>query len=526
MILIGVRPDARAVGLSVKERYMAYKSQKLLAAISGLLCVTFVCTNARAACTVPSFAAAANFAVGSQPLSVGIGDFNSDGKRDLAVANFTSNNISILLGNGTGGFGAAATFLAATNPSAVAVTDLNSDSKLDLVVTNAGSDNVSVLLGNGAGGFGTPKNFFVGANPSAVAFGDFNGDGRTDLAVANADTNNVSVLSGDGLGGFAAPANFPVGYTPLALALGDFNGDGIRDIAVANFFYDDNGDNISVLLGNGAGSFTRAPELYAGTNPTAIAAADFNGDGKLDLAVVNTASYDVSIFLGNGAGGFMDQTVFDVAVSPTSIATGDFNSDGRIDLAVANGGSNNVSVLQGNGAGGFALPSNFNAANSPSAVTAGDFNADGNTDLVAANADSNNVSILLNSCGAPPPAPILLTDDTTGRAAALDSVTRVRDPFPVFTTLNFSADQHTRIVLFVVNVAPGETASVVTVQAEDSQNRIYWLPVESIGTMPNYEWLTEVVVRLPDDLTNLASVQLSIHVRGVASNKAPINIRQ
>lgn len=504
---------------------MVYQSQKLLAAVSGLVCVTFLCINARASCGVPSFAAATNFAAGSQPLSVGIGDLNSDGKRDLAIANFTSNTISILLGNGTGDFGPAATLPAATNPSAIAVTDLNGDSKLDLVVTNSGSDNVSVLLGDGTGGFGMPKNFFVGANPSAVAFSDFNGDGRTDLAVANADTDNVSVLSGDGVGGFGPAANFPVGYTPLALAVGDFNGDGIRDIAVANFFYDDNGDNISLLLGNGAGSFTRAPELYAGTNPTAIAAADFNGDGKIDLAVVNTASYDVSIFLGNGAGGFMDQTIFNVGVSPTSITSADFNSDGRIDLAVTNGGSNNVSVLQGNGGGGFASASNFNTAASPSGVTAGDFNADGNTDLVVANADSNNVSILLNSCGAPPPTPILLTDNTTGRAAALDSVTRVRDPFPVFTTLNFSADQHTRIVLFAMNVAAGEAASVVTVQAEDSQNRIFSLPVESISTVSNYDWLTGIVVRLPDDLTNLTSVQVNITVRGVASNKALINIR-
>lgn len=504
---------------------MVYQSQKLLAAVSGLLCVTFLCINARAACSVPGFAAATNFAAGSQPLSVGIGDLNSDGKRDLAIANFTSNTISILLGNGTGGFGPAATFPAATNPSALAITDLNGDSKLDLAVANAGSDNVSVLFGNGTGGFGIPKNFFVGANPSAIAAGDFNGDGKTDLAVANADTNNVSVLSGDGVGGFGPAVSFPVGYTPVALAVGDFNGDGFRDIAVANFFYDDSGDNVSVLLGNGAGSFTRAPELYAGTNPTAIVAGDFNGDGKADLAVVNTASFDVSIFLGNGAGGFMDQTIFDVGVSPTSIAMGDFNSDGRIDLAVANAGSNNVSVLQGNAAGAFALASNFNAATSPSAVMAGDFNGDSNPDLAVANADSNNVSILLNSCGAPPPTPILLIDDTTGRAAALDSVTRVRDPFPVFTTLNFSADQHTRIVLFAMNVAADEAASVVTVQAEDSQNRIFSLPVESIGTVSNYDWLTEVVVRLPDDLTNLTSVQVNITVRGVASNKALINIR-
>ena len=505
---------------------MKQQSQKLSAVVSSLLLVSLLCINARAACSVPGFPVATNFAAGTQPLSVGIGDFNSDGKRDLAIANFSSNNISILLGNGTGGFAPAATFIAGTNPSSLAIADFNGDAKLDLAVTNAGSDNVSVLLGNGAGGFGVPKNFFVDANPSAVAVGDFNGDGKVDLVVANADTNNVSVLLGDGAAGFGATTNFLVGYTPLALVVGDFNGDGAKDIAVANFFYDDNGDNVSILLGNGAGRFTRAPELYAGTNPSSIVAADFNGDGRVDLAVVNTASYDVSIFLGNGTGTFMDQIVFDVEVSPGSITTGDFNSDGKIDLAVANGGSNNVSVLQGNGAGGFSAAIDFNTGAAPSAVATGDFNADGSADLALANADSNNVSILLNSCTSSPPVPILLTDETTSRAAALDSVTMVRDPVSVFTTLNFSADQHTRVMLLAINVAQDETASVVSVEAEDLQHRIYSLPVEFIGPVPNYSLITEIVVRLPDELTNLSSVQLNIIVRGVPSNKVLINIKQ
>jgi hypothetical protein len=296
-------------------------------------------------------------------------------------------------------------------------------------------------------------------------------------------------------------------------------------MAVANFFYDDNGDNISILLGNGGGGFTRAPELYAGTFPTAIVSADLNGDGKRDLAVVNAGSYDVSIFMGLGTGSFTDQTVFDVEVSPSSIATADFNSDDRIDLAVGNGASNNVSVLIGNGAGGFATTSNFVAGASPSAVATGDFNADGSTDLAVANADSNNLSILLNGCAALPAGPVLLTDEATGRAAVLESVNKLRDPFPVFSTLNFSSDQHTRIMLFAINIAPGESQSVVSAQAQDSQNRIYAMPVEFIGTVPNYDWLTEIVVKLPDELTNLASVQVIINVRGQASNKALVQLR-
>jgi hypothetical protein len=503
---------------------MKHQPQRL-AVVSVMMVVSFAWVNARAACSAPTFGAAINFTTGTQPLSVGVGDFNRDGKNDLAIANFSSNTVSILLGNGAGGFGSATVFIAGTNPSALVVADLNGDAKLDLAVTNAGSDNVSVLLGDGTGAFGLAKNFFVGANPSAIGVGDFNGDGKSDLAVANADTNNVSLLFGNGVGGFGTATNFPVGYTPLALAPGDFNGDGFRDIAVANFFYDDNGDNISVLLGNGSGGFTRAAELYAGTFPTAIVAADLNGDGKRDLAVVNAGSYDVSIFLGLGTGSFTDQAVFDVEVGPSSIATGDFNSDGRIDLAVGNGDSNNVSVLLGNGAGGFATASNFIAGVSPSAVSTADFNGDGSTDLAVANADSNNLSILINGCAALPASPVLLTDEATGRAAILDSVNKLRDPLPVFTTLNFSLDQHTRIMLFAMNIAPGETTSVVTAQAQDSQNNIYAMPVEFVGTVPNNDWLTQIVVKLPDELTNLASVQVIINVRGQVSNKALVQLR-
>src|SRR2546426_862453 len=131
------RHDARASGPRLMKGSMKYQSQKLSAVVSALLFVSFLCTNARAACNAPSFAAASNFAVGTQPLSVGVGDFNGDGKRDLAIANFSSNSISILLGNGIGGFAPAATFIAGTNPSAVAVGDFNGDAKLDLAVTNA-----------------------------------------------------------------------------------------------------------------------------------------------------------------------------------------------------------------------------------------------------------------------------------------------------------------------------------------------------------------------------------------------------
>jgi len=123
--------------------------------------------------------------------------------------------------------------------------------------------------------------------------------------------------------------------------------------------------------------------------------------------------------------------------------------------------------------------------------------------------------------------PVLITEENSSRAIALDSVTMLRDPFPVDTSLNFSADQHTRIMLFAANVAlrPGEEASAVAVQVEDAQHRLYNLPVEFVGKVPNHDWLTEIVVRLSDDLRNAGDVQIGITYAGRSSNRALLSIR-
>jgi hypothetical protein len=171
---------------------------------------------------------------GVTPDSVAVGDFNDDGHPDLAVANFAANNVSVLIGNGSGGFGAPETSPVGNLPSSVAVGDFNDDGHAGLAVANQNDSTVSVLIGDGTGNFGTVPSVAVGAGPASVAVGDFNGDGHADLAVANQDDNTVSVLIGDGSGGFAAPVNFAVGNGPTSVAVGDFNGDGFADLAVAN----------------------------------------------------------------------------------------------------------------------------------------------------------------------------------------------------------------------------------------------------------------------------------------------------
>jgi hypothetical protein len=367
-------------------------------------------------CLAPaSFAAAAGspITVGDGPHAVVARDLNNDGKLDLAVANTAnSNSISILLGNGSGGFTPAAGSPVAVgpNPYAIAVGDFNGDTQLDLAVANFGSDNVTILLGNGSGGFaqaaGSP--LAVGNDPFSIATADLSGDGKLDLAVTNFHSNDVTIFLGNGLGGFSQAAGSPVavGTSPGSVAIGDLNGDAKADVAVANSA----SNNVTILLGNGAGGFSPAggSPVAVGNIPFSVVAADLNRDGSLDLAVANDAAnaHSVTILLGNGTGAFTQAVGSPVGAgtNPESLAVGDLNGDGAPDLAVANAGSGNVTVLLGNGAGRFAQPagSPFSSGSVSRSVAIGDLSGDGRLDLAVANNGSNNVTVLLNTTTSAP----------------------------------------------------------------------------------------------------------------------------
>ena len=179
----------------------------------------------------------------------------------------------------------------------MAIGDFNGDDKLDMAVANASSNNVSILLGAGDGTFGAATNFVVGDFPVSVVVGDFDGDGIQDLAVANLGSDNVSILLGTGTGSFRVAANFGVRDSPFSVAVGDFNGDGIQDLAVANA----GSDNVSILLGTGTGSFGAARNFAVGSRPFSVVVGDFNADGKLDLATVSQRSEAVFILLNTAS---------------------------------------------------------------------------------------------------------------------------------------------------------------------------------------------------------------------------------
>ena len=179
------------------------------------------------------------------------------------------------------------------------------------------------------------------AVPTSLTVGDFNGDGKLDLAVADSIPNTVSILLGNGDGTFQPRVPYSVDVLAVSVTAGDFNSDGKLDLAVAT----QNSNSISILLGNGDGTFGPTVSYAAGSAPASVAAADLNGDGKLDLALTNRADNTVSILLGNGDGTFSPRSDYATGSNPWSLAAGDFNRDGRMDLAVANFDSNTVSVL-------------------------------------------------------------------------------------------------------------------------------------------------------------------------------------
>jgi hypothetical protein len=362
-----------------------------------------------------TFQVAQDYAVGLLPQSVAVGDFNGDGHLDLVVANAYSGTVSVLLGNGDGTFQAAQSYTVGGSAS-VAVGDFNGDGRLDVAV--AGGSAVSILLGNGDGTFQDAQSYAAGFGPQSVAVGDFNRDGHPDLAVANGGgdpipVGTVSILLGKGNGAFQAAQSYVVGSYPFSVAVGDFNGDGIPDLAIASQGTVVNTGTVSVLLGNGDGTFRLAGTFDAGSGPNSIAVADFNGDGRQDIVttnfyesvvrgVVNIIESDVRVFLGNGDGTFQAAEVFTVGLGPVSVAVGDFDGDGILDLALANGGGylqpgSTVSILLGNGDGTFKDAHNYDAGPSPRFVAVGDFNRDGIADLVVANISSNSVSVLLGN---------------------------------------------------------------------------------------------------------------------------------
>jgi hypothetical protein len=323
-----------------------------------------------------SFQASSSYLVGLGPSSITTGDFNGDGRIDLAAA-LGAGGLAVLLGYGDGTFQAPVIAAVDLLANSLVTGDFNGDGRLDLASAVQYSSQFNVILGNGDGTFQQPESHLAGVAIWNMVASDFNGDGRSDLAAVDFEEEVTITLAGDG-GSFEQPTLYPVGDGPVSVMATDVNGDGRPDVVVGTIGYADSG--LSVLLGSGDGSLQAARSNQVGSYPTSVVDGDFNGDGRIDLVTANEASNDISIALGNGDGTFQPAAT-DAVGNLSSVVSGDFNHDGRLDLA-AESMTGNIVVLFGNGDGSFRPPVSVGAAES-STLVVGDFNGDGRLDLVS-----------------------------------------------------------------------------------------------------------------------------------------------
>jgi uncharacterized repeat protein (TIGR01451 family) len=353
------------------------------------------------------FQAGTSYPTGANPSAIATGDFNNDGKLDLAVANSGSSNVTLLLGNGDGTFTVSS--LANTNAAtAVTVADFNGDGKADLAVIMGGS--LYLLKGNGDGTFQAP----VSLNRSAtldLQSADMNNDGKADLVTGGC--GGICVLLGNGDGTFQSPVGISL-VSLFSFALGDFNGDGKADIGAGSYY------GTTILLGNGDGTFTNSGSTgISVVSGGRIAVGDFNGDGKLDLATSSAVS------LGNGDGTFQTPINYGAQfVSSNYVAVADFTGDGKADVAVLDSYSSTLTLLAGRGDGTFQVASVTSTSGFATAIAAGDFNQDGRADVAVASNQAATVGILLGS--ALPDLAIVSTPNgpfTFGQAGATYTIT-------------------------------------------------------------------------------------------------------
>ncbi|CAF2715870.1 unnamed protein product [Rotaria sp. Silwood2] len=323
--------------------------------------------------------------IDSIPNMLAANDFNNDGQMDIVVANFETNNIGILLGYNNGSFADMTTYSTGfeSHPYYVITADLNNDNRIDIISVNFGSNTIGIFLENSSGSFTMMIPYSTGnsSTPYAAVVGDINHDGRLDIVVANYGTNTIGVFLGYGDGNFQDQVTYSTGYQsfPAFVVIGDFNQDNQSDIGVANY----NANDVGIFLGYGNGSFSSVVSYSTGENscPQCAVVGDFNNDKILDIGVANYCNSAVVVLFGVGDGTFLLGTEYSAGMGsvPWSLAAADFNNDTRLDIAVSGTLLNTIVVLLGYEYEMFADVTKYNTGDGsmPQSVTVANFNNDG-----------------------------------------------------------------------------------------------------------------------------------------------------
>ena len=387
----------------------------------GLLCVCAVSLSTSTSAQNLTYTPTPSNPVGRAPQAITTGDFNGDGHGDLATVNGTSDDVSILLGNGNGTFRSAVSFGVGKIPLALVAADMDQDGVSDLVVALSGSDQVVVLKGDGNGLFQKLTQQAVGKGTTYLDTHDLNGDGWMDVVVANSGRFgyyppfNVSVLLNDGKGNLQESTVYEQDrgqeMFPTGIFVGDFTGDVFVDLAVtwSQPSWSSANGLVSILKNSGTGTFQSFKDMKPGFTLSAIHGADIDRNGLIDVAVTSLYADTVRILLQKTPGEFQMLDPMKVGFAPVGVEIQDINQDDDLDLVVVNRDSNSLSLFVGDGTGSFTTVGHFGVGATPAAIVVKDFDQDSLPDLATASTNVDGVSVLLSGGGAIP-LPSISTD--------------------------------------------------------------------------------------------------------------------
>ncbi|OYU95653.1 MAG: hypothetical protein CFE21_10970 [Bacteroidetes bacterium B1(2017)] len=522
--------------------------------------------------TTSDFLPKVDFTTGIAPVSVAIGDLDRDGKPDLAIANQNSNTVSILRNTATSGSIVTGSFAPKVDfstsnlstPGTITIADIDGDGKSDLVVASQTFNKFIVLRNTSTNGaidsssFAPKVDFFTAGSMSpAASIADMDGDGKLDVVTVNASGNSISLMRNTSTVGtinvssFAPKVDFATGTSPTAIDIADYDGDGKPDVAIINkslgilsVFR-----NLATPGSFNSGSLASKVDFTTASNPIVVASGDFDGDGKIDLVVVNQGSASFSIFKNTassgtiGLGSFASKVDFTTGTTPYSASIGDFDGDSKPDLAIVNQGNTNISVFRNTASTGtitsssFAAKVDFATTSQPRTSAVGDLDGDGRADMLATNLTNGTLSIFRNASPIST-VPILTTSSVTsiaissatlGGTISSDGGAIVSERGVVYgTSLNPTTSSNTKVQ---IGSGTGSYSQSVTGLTASTLYHVRAYAINSVGTSYGADstFTTLAAPAITPSVTTAKTLSIGITsatMGGTASDSGTANITE